>query len=118
MCNKKDGAPHSFLATGDATDDTSAFLDRRKLSPVRHDLMGDYDFVLLDLESIGASIDTFSVGKDLDGILVALREEGSTRNQFDDCLSQLKYASDILLSLICIRRKTFLSALVSKLRWA
>ncbi len=96
----------SFLPAGSGAADASELLDPRKLLPVLSELKADYDLVLLDLESIGSSVDAASVGKDLDGVLVVLRDEKYTRNQLDECMAQLDYAKAKVLGFVEVKNKT------------
>ena len=104
---KEDGISYSFLSAGDGAAAASELLDRRKLLPVLHNLQSGYDYIILNLEAIGSSIDAASVGKDLDGVLVAFRDEHCTRNQLTECMTQMEYASAKVLGFIELKKKAF-----------
>lgn len=101
---QEDGFSYSFLSAGDGAAAASELLDRRKLLPVLHDLQTSYDYILFDLEAIGSSVDAASVGKELDGVVVAFRDERCTRNQLTGCMTQLEYAAANVLGFVEIKR--------------
>ena len=96
----------SLLPAGEGSDAASELLDSRKLLPVLRELKSSYDYILLDLEAIGSSVDAASVGKELDGIVVALRDDCCKRNQLDRCVSQLEYASAKILGFAVLEKKS------------
>lgn len=101
---KEDGCSFSFLSAGDGVAEASELLDPRKLFPVLRDLQQEYDYIILDLESMGPSIDAASVGKELDGVVVVLREYGCTHNQLSDCVSQMEYATATILGFAVLKK--------------
>ena len=101
----EDGSSLSILPAGIGSEDASELLNSRKLIPLLDKIKADYDFVLFDLEPIGENIDAASVGKNLDGMLVAFRSEGFTRNQLAQCMSQLEYAAVNVLGFVELKKK-------------
>lgn len=98
-------ASFSVLSSGDGASEASELLDRRKILPILRELKADYDYLLLNLESFESSVDASSVGKDLDGTVVAFREEACTRNQLTACVSQMEYAANKNLGYVVFSEK-------------
>ena len=111
---KEGDASLSFLASGNGADNASELLDCRKILPLLQELKADYDFILLNLESIGSSVDASSIGKNLDGVLVAFKDEGCTRNQLEQCMSQLEYAAAKVLGFVEVKKKSFIGRAAHK----
>ena len=99
-----DGCTLSVLPAGVCAEDASELLDSRKLIPILDIIKADFDYVLLDLEPIGANIDAASVGKNLGGMLVTYRSEGCTRNQLAECMAQLEYASVNVIGFVELKK--------------
>ena len=104
----------SLLTAGEGSADASELLDSRKLLPLLDQLREKFDYILLNLEPVGASVDAASVGKDLDGVIVALRDEGCTLNQFAECVSQLEFAEASVLGFVLFKKKTLFQKLLKK----
>lgn len=83
----------SVIPVGDNSAISSELVDCRKLLPAINKLKEQYNWIIINLETIGISIDAASIGKELDGVLVTVREEGCTLNEFLNCMSQLEFAS-------------------------
>lgn len=98
------GSTLSVLPAGVCAEDASELLDSRTLIPILDKIKADFDYVLLDLEPIGANIDAASVGKNLWGMLVTYRSEGCTRNQLAECMAQLEYASVNVIGFVELKK--------------
>ena len=87
----------SYLAAGMVEDDSAELLDERKLLSVIRPLEAEFDYILIDLENIGANIDAALLCRELDGVLVFFRDGNCSRRQMNECLTQLSYAKARLL---------------------
>ncbi len=96
---------YSLLPAGDGASEASELLDKKKLVPVLQRLREEYDLILLNLESMGSSIDAASVGTMLDGVIVTFRERVCSRNQLAACLSDLTYAKANLIGFASVKEK-------------
>ncbi len=91
------GASISFISAGNGASEASELLDDRKFLPVLQNLQANYDLIIIDLEALSSSIDAAAVGKKLDGVLIALRDENCFCNQLTECMSQLEFAKATVL---------------------
>ena len=55
---------------------------------------------MIDLPPIGAVIDAVSVSKQLDGMLIVIRENTCPRGLLNECLTQLSYADINILGFV------------------
>lgn len=85
-------ASFRFLGAGGASDVPAALLDNRKLTPLLQECAQDYDCILLDLEPMGASVDASAIARDIDGVLLCLRQDGCTKEQLAAGISQMELA--------------------------
>lgn len=88
----------SFLPAGGF--DRSSLLNGKSLSPALEKLKGNYDYIILDLCEIGSTLDAVEVGRQIDGLILFLRENTCTRNQLDTSLSLLELAKVKLLGAV------------------
>ena len=101
----ENGSSFSFLSVGGSASDTSEPVDCRKIIPAVSMLKEEFDYILVNLEAIGSSVDAAVTGKELDGILVSVREERCSLNQFINCLAQLEYASAKVSGIVLFKKK-------------
>ena len=51
-----------------------------------------YEYIIIDLPPIGAVVDAVSVAREIDGMLVVIRENTCPRGLLTDCMQQLEFA--------------------------
>ena len=59
-----------------------------------------YEYIVVDLPPIGAVIDAVSVARELDGMLVVIRENTCPRGLLSECISQMNYANINILGFV------------------
>ena len=70
------------------------------MSTLLETLSRSFDYIVVDLPPVGAVIDAVSVSKQLDGMLVVIRENTCPRGLLNECMSQLNYAGINILGFV------------------
>ena len=81
-----------IIPGGDVPQNPSELLNSKRMSSLLQTLSTAYDYIVLDLPPVGAVVDAVSVAREIDGMLVVIRENTCPRGLLADCMQQLDYA--------------------------
>ena len=89
-----------IIPGGDTPQNPSELLNSKRMSSLLQTLSTAYDYIVVDLPPIGAVIDAVAVARELDGMLVVMRENTCPRSLLADCMQQLNYAGVNVLGFV------------------
>lgn len=89
-----------LLPAGETADNPSEMLNSERMEKLLEALSKAYDYIVIDLPPIGAVIDAVSVARELDGMVVVVRENSCPRNLLSDCMQQMGYADVNVLGFV------------------
>ena len=89
-----------IIPGGDVPQNPSELLNSKRMSSLLQTLSTAYDYIVLDLPPVGAVVDAVSVAREIDGMLVVIRENTCPRGLLADCMQQLDYAGVNLLGFV------------------
>ena len=95
-----DDTNFDILPSGDPAHNPSELLNSKRMATLLETLATAYDFIVLDLPPIGAVVDAISVSREIDGMLVVVRENACPRGLLADCMQQLEYAGANILGFV------------------
>ena len=98
--NSKTGTSFEILTSGESPQNPSEMLNSSRMSLLLQKLATVYDYIVLDLPPIGAVVDAVSVSRELDGMLVVIRENTCPRGLLSECISQMNYANINILGFV------------------
>ena len=96
----QNGASFDIIPSGDSPRNPSELLNSGRMSLLLEKLATAYDYILLDLPPVGAVVDAVSVSRELDGMLVVIRENAYPRGLLSECMAQLNYANINILGFV------------------
>ncbi|MBQ9685112.1 MAG: CpsD/CapB family tyrosine-protein kinase [Oscillospiraceae bacterium] len=95
--SSKDSTSFDVIPGGNTPTNPSELLNSRRMETLLRALAKVYDYIVIDLPPVGAVIDAVSVSRQVDGMLLVIRENNCPRGLFADAVSQLQEANvDIL----------------------
>ena len=89
-----------LIPGGEPPKNPSELLNSERMSKLLETLSVAYDYIVVDLPPIGAVIDAVSVARELDGMLVVIRENTCPRGLLNECMQQLSYANVNILGFV------------------
>ena len=89
-----------IIPGGDVPKNPSELLNSERMSTLLQALASTYDYIVIDLPPIGAVVDAVSVAREIDGMLVVIRENTCPRGLLSDCMQQLNYAGVNILGFV------------------
>lgn len=89
-----------FLAAGDTPPNPSELLNSSRLSRLIAGLRTRFDYIIFDLPPVGAVSDAQTVSTLVDGMLVVVRENHTTKPLLSDCIRQLKLTNTRILGFV------------------
>ncbi len=95
-----DETSFDLIPGGDTPNNPSELLNSKRMATLLEALSKAYDFIVIDLPPIGAVVDAVSVARNIDGMLVVIRENTCPRNLLADCMQQLEYAGANVLGFV------------------
>ena len=96
----KSGASFDILPSGESPQNPSEMLNSSRMALLLQKLATVYDYVVLDLPPVGAVVDAVSVSRELDGMLVVIRENTCPRGLLEECIAQMNYANINILGFV------------------
>ena len=96
----KSGATFDVLPSGESPQNPSEMLNSSRMALLLQKLATVYDYVVLDLPPVGAVVDAVSVSRELDGMLVVIRENTCPRGLLEECIAQMNYANINILGFV------------------
>ncbi len=94
------GIGFDILTSGESPKNPSELLNSKRMATLLQTLSKSYDYILTDLPPIGAVVDAAALSKQLDGMLVVVRENACPRGLLAECMSQLRYAGANILGFV------------------
>ena len=89
-----------IIPGGDAPQNPSELLNSKRMASLLQTLSTAYDYIVIDLPPVGAVVDAVSVAREIDGMLVVIRENTCPRGLLADCMQQLDYAGVNVLGFV------------------
>ena len=89
-----------LIPAGETATNPSELLNSEEMEKLLEALSKVYDYIVIDLPPIGAVVDAVSVARELDGMLVVVRENACPRNLLADCMQQMSYADVNVLGFV------------------
>ncbi len=88
------------LQSGDIPPNPTEMLGSAKMKNLIASLRESYDFIILDLPPVNIVSDALVVSPVLDGVLIVIREDYSTRRALNSCMKQLSLSSVKVLGFV------------------
>ena len=89
-----------FLAAGDVPPNPSELLHSARMSRLMEGLRAKFDYIVMDLPPVGAVSDAQTVSGLVDGMLVVVRQDHTTKPLLDECIKQLKLTNTRILGFV------------------
>lgn len=89
-----------IITGGDVPKNPSELLNSISMSTLLEALASTYEYIVIDLPPIGAVVDAVSVAREIDGMIVVIRENACPRSLLSDCMQQLNYAGVNVLGFV------------------
>ena len=89
-----------FLAAGDIPPNPSELLTSRRMSRLINGLRSKFDYIIFDLPPVGAVADAQTVSTLVDGMLIVVRENHTTKPLLNDCIKQLKLTNSKIFGFV------------------
>ncbi len=93
-------AAFDIITGGDVPKNPSELLNSERMSTLLQALASTYDYIVIDLPPIGAVVDAVSAAREIDGMLVVIRENTCPRSLLSECIQQLNYAGVNVLGFV------------------
>lgn len=88
----KDNTKFDLLTSGAESDHPIELLTSRRFRSLLEVVSKAYDYVIVDLPPVGPVSDAVTVAKNMDGIVMVVRENICPRSVLVECVEQLRYA--------------------------
>lgn len=98
--SKSSDTKFDIIPGGETAKNPSELLNSRRMTALVEKLSTVYEYIILDLPPIGAVVDAVSVSRDLDGMIVVIRENNCPKNLLAECMSQMEYANVNILGFV------------------
>ncbi|MDO4983636.1 MAG: CpsD/CapB family tyrosine-protein kinase, partial [Eubacteriales bacterium] len=92
ICSYKNDVSFDVITGGKIPPNPSELLASNRMNKLLISLSSVYDYIIIDLPPVGAVIDPIAVSKFLDGMIIVIREDHTTRFELSDCIEQMKLA--------------------------
>ena len=89
-----------IIPGGDVPQNPSELLNSKRMATLLQTLSTAYEYIIIDLPPIGAVVDAVSVAREIDGMLVVIRENTCPRGLLTECMQQLEYAGVEVLGFV------------------
>lgn len=98
--NASEGMRFDIITAGAVEENASEILNSKRTARLLQVLAGAYDYVVLDLPPVGTVIDAVSVSRNVDGMIVVVRENHCPRGVLAEAVEQLKFANVNILGFV------------------
>lgn len=89
-----------IISSGDVPPNPSELLGSERMSEVLGNLRKKYHYIIVDLPPVTVVSDAVAISKNLDGIMMVVREDVSDRKQLKEAMRQLKMADVLVLGFV------------------
>ncbi len=90
----------NVLVAGDVPPNPSELLNSERMNRLMAKLRTMFDFIIIDLPPVGAVTDAQTVSGLVDGMLVVLRQDHTSKYVLNDCISQLSLTNTKILGFV------------------
>ena len=90
----------SIIPAGDVPPNPSELLNSDRMARLIAKLRTMYDFIVIDLPPVGAVVDAQTVSHLVDGMLVVLREDHTSKYVLEECVQQLTLTNTKILGFV------------------
>lgn len=94
------GNPFAVIAAGRIPPNPAELLSSAKMSKMLERLHGAYDYIVLDLPPVETISDALAVAKELDGMLLVVRQNYCKRTVFSAAVRQFEFAGTKILGIV------------------
>ena len=98
--SSKDNISFDILPGGKTPENPSELLNSNRMASLLKALASAYQYIIIDLPPIGAVVDAVAISRDIEGMLVVIRENNCPRSQLAECMRQLEYANVNVLGFV------------------
>lgn len=89
-----------IVPAGDLPPNPSELLGSRKMEKFINAVSEDFDYIIIDLPPVNIVSDTLAISRLLDGVLLVVRQDYTSKKDIDDCVSQLKLSNVKVLGFV------------------
>ena len=90
----------NVILAGDVPPNPSELLNSDRMDRLIAKLRTMFDYIVIDLPPVGAVVDAQTVSQLVDGMLVVLREDHTSKYVLSDCVQQLKLTNTRILGFV------------------
>ncbi len=90
----------SIIPAGDVPPNPSELLNSDRMARLIAKLRTMYDFIVIDLPPVGAVVDAQTVSRLVDGMLIVLREDHTSKYVLEECVQQLTLTNTKILGFV------------------
>lgn len=82
-----------IVPAGDLPPNPSELLGSRKMERFLKTMSERFEYIIVDLPPVNIVSDAFAIARHLDGMLLVVREDYTTKKELDSCVTQLKLSN-------------------------
>ena len=90
----------SIITAGDVPPNPSELLNSERMNRLLAKLRTMFEFIVIDLPPVGAVVDAQTVSQRVDGMLIVVRENYTSKRMLSDCVSQLSLTNARILGFV------------------
>lgn len=90
----------TVIASGRKPPNPVELLSSQRMEKLLQQLRASYDYIILDLPPIGEVSDALAVSKRIDGLLLVVRQNYCSRNDFSSAVRQFEFAETKILGIV------------------
>ncbi len=95
-----DSVGFEVLLSGDVPPNPSELLNSPRMNRLLEMLRSKYDYIIIDLPPVGAVADAQTVSKLVDGMLIVIRENHTTKYVLNECITQLNLTNSKIFGFV------------------
>ncbi len=95
-----DSVGFNVILSGDTPPNPSELLTSPRMSRLLEMLRTKYDYIVIDLPPVGAVADAQTVSKLVDGMLIVIRENHTTKYVLNECITQLNLTNSKIFGFV------------------
>ena len=95
-----DGTSFDIIPGGEIPEHPAELLNSNRFKKLLEVVSTAFDYIVLDLPPVNAVIDAVNVSRNVDGMLVVIRENHCPRYVLVECMEQLRYAKANVLGFV------------------
>ena len=95
-----DDTRFDLIPSGEIPDNPAELLNSGRFKKLLEVVSSAFDYIILDLPPVNAVVDAVNVSKNVDGMIVVVRENHCPRYVLSECMEQLKFAKANVLGFV------------------